>query len=66
MALPFVEALKSDPATHDIAVVFVTSHIDIEHEISSLTEGGIDFLRKPLHAASESDADQKSAGFKLL
>src|SRR5690606_16165230 len=25
---------------------------DIEHEIASLSEGGIDFLRKPLHAAT--------------
>jgi len=45
-------ALKADPATRDIAIIFITSHIDIEHEISSLAEGGIDFLRKPLHAVS--------------
>lgn len=45
-------ALKADPATRDIAIVFITSHIDTEHEISSLSEGGIDFLRKPLHAAT--------------
>ena len=45
-------ALKADPATRDIAIVFITSHIDIEHEIASLSEGGIDFLRKPLHAVS--------------
>ena len=45
-------ALKADPATRDIAIVFITSHIDIEHEISSLSEGGIDFLRKPLHATT--------------
>lgn len=45
-------SLKADPATRDIAIVFMTSHIDIEHEIASLTEGGIDFLRKPLHAVS--------------
>lgn len=43
-------ALKADPATQDIAIVFITSHIDIEHEITSLSEGAIDFLRKPLHA----------------
>ncbi len=46
------KALKNDPATRDIAIVFITSHIDIEHEISSLSEGAIDFLRKPLHAAT--------------
>ncbi|WP_233080154.1 putative bifunctional diguanylate cyclase/phosphodiesterase [Rheinheimera soli] len=45
-------ALKADPATRDIAIVFITSHIDTEHELSSLSEGGIDFLRKPLHAAT--------------
>lgn len=45
-------ALKADPITRDIAIVFMTSHIDIEHEITSLSEGGIDFLRKPLHAVS--------------
>ena len=50
--LAVCRTLKSDPATRDIAVVFITSHIDIEHEIASLTEGGIDFLRKPLHALS--------------
>ncbi len=45
-------ALKADPYTRDIAIVFMTSHIDIEHEIASLSEGGVDFLRKPLHAVS--------------
>jgi diguanylate cyclase (GGDEF)-like protein/PAS domain S-box-containing protein len=45
-------SLKADPATRDIAIVFITSHIDIEHEIASLSEGAIDFLRKPLHAVS--------------
>ena len=50
--LAVCRSLKSNPATKDIAVVFITTHIDIEHEIASLTEGGIDFLRKPLHAIS--------------
>jgi len=50
--LSVCRSLKSNPATQDIAVVFVTTHIDIEHEIASLNEGGIDFLRKPLHAVS--------------
>lgn len=50
--LAVCRALKADPATRDIAIVFITSHIDIEHEISSLSEGAIDFLRKPLHALS--------------
>ncbi|MBU1621677.1 MAG: EAL domain-containing protein [Gammaproteobacteria bacterium] len=45
-------ALKADPVTRDIAIIFITSHIDTEHELSSLSEGGIDFLRKPLHAAT--------------
>lgn len=50
--LAVCRALKADTATQDIAIVFITSHIDIEHEIASLSEGGIDFLRKPLHAAT--------------
>ena len=50
--LTVCRSLKSNPATQDIAVVFVTTHIDIQHEIASLNEGGIDFLRKPLHAVS--------------
>lgn len=50
--LAVCRSLKSNPATKDIAVIFITTHIDIEHEIASLTEGGIDFLRKPLHAVS--------------
>jgi diguanylate cyclase (GGDEF)-like protein/PAS domain S-box-containing protein len=50
--LAVCRTLKADPATRDIAIVFITSHIDVEHEIASLSEGGIDFLRKPLHAGT--------------
>ena len=44
------QALKADPATRDIPVLFVTAKSDSETEARALGVGGIDFLEKPIHA----------------
>jgi len=43
------QALKSDDATRDCAVIFVTGHIDNASEIRALEAGAVDFLAKPLN-----------------
>jgi two-component system chemotaxis response regulator CheY len=45
--LEFVRAVKSDPATLYIPVVFLTSHADAEPEALQL--GAAAFLTKPVH-----------------
>lgn len=42
-------ALKADPRLHDVAIIFVTSHDRDVHELQALTQGGVDFLHKPLN-----------------
>jgi diguanylate cyclase (GGDEF)-like protein/PAS domain S-box-containing protein len=43
--------LKSDPATCDIPVVFVTALDAAEDEMKGLSLGAIDYLTKPIHAS---------------
>ncbi|WP_428240861.1 two-component system response regulator [Gynuella sp.] len=40
--------LKKNPITQDSAVIFITSHSQSEFEYHSLSQGGIDFISKPL------------------
>lgn len=40
--------LKADPATADLAIIFVTGHSNSEHEVAALEAGAADFLAKPL------------------
>ncbi len=41
--------LKLDPLLADAAVIFVTSHQSMEHEVQALEVGGVDFISKPLN-----------------
>ncbi|HLA35805.1 MAG TPA: hybrid sensor histidine kinase/response regulator [Rhodocyclaceae bacterium] len=43
--------LKSDPATRDIPVLFVTSHIDPAKEVEGLDAGAVDYITKPISPA---------------
>ena len=42
-------ALKADPLTADIPVIFITVRTDAESETRALTAGGADFLHKPIY-----------------
>jgi diguanylate cyclase (GGDEF)-like protein/PAS domain S-box-containing protein len=42
-------AVKADPRCADAAVIFVTAHDSAAHELQSLSQGGVDFLQKPLN-----------------
>jgi sigma-B regulation protein RsbU (phosphoserine phosphatase) len=41
--------LKSDPATADIPIIFLSSLDDSKSKVSGLKIGGVDFLSKPVH-----------------
>lgn len=41
--------LKSDPATRDVPIIFVTARNELEHEVKGLEAGAVDFLSKPVH-----------------
>lgn len=41
------EALKKDPATHKIPVIFVTSMDDKHNEEAGLRAGAVDYINKP-------------------
>ncbi len=44
-------ALKSNPATCDIPVIFVTARTDSESEAAALASGAVDFIQKPIQQA---------------
>ncbi|MDX5444461.1 MAG: EAL domain-containing protein [Zoogloeaceae bacterium] len=44
----FFHALRNDPWTANCAVIFVTGGTDAGYEITSLSEGAVDFLTKPV------------------
>lgn len=44
-------ALKADPATRDIPVIFVTAHTDAAQETEALQAGAVDFIPKPVTPA---------------
>ncbi len=43
------QQIKQDPLLADVAVIFVTSHQSMEHEVRALEVGGVDFISKPLN-----------------
>lgn len=45
------QALKADPATADIPVIFVTARTDAADESHGLSLGAVDYIRKPLNPA---------------
>jgi diguanylate cyclase (GGDEF)-like protein len=44
-------ALKADPATRDIPVIFVTAYTDAAQESQGLEVGAVDFISKPVNPA---------------
>ncbi|GAB4401133.1 MAG: diguanylate cyclase [Rhodoferax sp.] len=44
-------ALKADPLTRDIPVIFITAHTDAEQETQGLEVGAVDFISKPVNPA---------------
>ena len=44
-------ALKSNPETRDIPVIFVTAHTDAAQETRGLEVGAVDFISKPVNPA---------------
>lgn len=44
-------ALKADPHTAHIPIIFVTSHSDPEEEARALEMGAVDFITRPFHAS---------------
>jgi len=41
-------AIKEDPATRDIPVIFMTALVDQEHVVRGFSEGAIDYVTKPV------------------
>jgi len=42
--------LKSDPATADIPIIFLSSLDDVKSKVTGLKIGGVDYIAKPVHA----------------
>ena len=42
--------LKSDPATADIPIIFLSSLDDVKSKVEGLKIGGVDYVAKPVHA----------------
>lgn len=42
-------ALKADPLTADISVIFITARTDAESETTALRAGAVDFIHKPIN-----------------
>lgn len=41
--------LKSDPATRDIPVIFISALDDVEDKVKAFEAGGVDYITKPFH-----------------
>lgn len=41
--------LKSDPATRDMPLLFLSAHSDVGARIEGLSQGAVDFISKPFH-----------------
>jgi sigma-B regulation protein RsbU (phosphoserine phosphatase) len=41
--------LKSDPATADIPIIFLSSLDDVKSKVTGLKMGGVDYITKPMH-----------------
>lgn len=46
--LEVCQRIRDNPATRDIAIIFVTAHSSIDNEIASLSQGAVDFIAKPI------------------
>lgn len=45
----FFHIVKSNPATSDIPIIFLTSHNSLEVEAAAFKAGASDFMRKPIN-----------------
>jgi phosphoserine phosphatase RsbU/P len=43
--------LKSDPATSDIPIIFLSALDDVQSKVMGLKTGGVDYISKPVHGA---------------
>ncbi|WP_431049473.1 response regulator [Roseateles sp. L2-2] len=41
--------LKSDPATREVPLLFLSAHNDVDSRIEGLSNGAVDFISKPFH-----------------
>lgn len=46
-----LKAMKSDPILVDVPVIFITSHVETDFEVTALQMGAADFIPKPLRPA---------------
>lgn len=44
------EALKADPLTHDVPVIFISALNDIDDKVRGFVCGGVDYITKPFQA----------------
>ncbi|WP_198120175.1 response regulator transcription factor [Massilia rhizosphaerae] len=56
--------LKSDPATADIPVIFITSLDAVEQEVKGFEAGAIDYVTKPLRLSAVKARVQKHIGYR--
>ena len=43
--------IKSDPATAEIPIIFITAFSDIENKVTGFSLGGVDYITKPFQAS---------------
>jgi DNA-binding response OmpR family regulator/DNA-binding CsgD family transcriptional regulator len=43
--------LKTDPATNEIPVIFITAHREVADKVTGLSAGGVDYVTKPIQPA---------------
>ena len=43
------QQMKQEPLLSDVAIIFVTSHQSMDHEVRALEVGAVDFITKPLN-----------------
>jgi CheY-like chemotaxis protein len=44
------EALRADPATKDVPVIFISAHDEAFDKVKAFTSGGVDYVTKPFQA----------------
>ncbi len=43
------EKIKTDPLLAEVAIIFITAHVEDHNQLAALNLGGVDFLHKPLN-----------------
>lgn len=49
--LQAMQMMRQNPALHEVAIIFVTSHDEESLEVAVLQEGAVDFITKPIRTA---------------